>query len=188
LAAPIKIPCAALKSRQGAFGEEQLEAFYVELRAPLSYSLRRWKLPAEEIEDIVHETFLRLLSHGPEDLKVENARFWLFRVAHNIAIDRRRSGWANFLDSQANFDNLLSARPSPSFNPEKIYLDREQWQVVQDNLALLTPLQRQAIYMRIIGLSHKAIAVKLKGTTKSVAELIRRGLKRLQEKGTTSRA
>lgn len=158
-----------------------MAAFYVELRSPLCASLRRWKLPPEEIEDLVQETFVRLLSHGPSDLKAENTRYWLFRVAHNLAIDRHRSGWSNLLDSQTNFEMLLLARPSPDFNPEKIYLDGEQWRLLQDNLAKLTPRQRHAIHLRITGLSHKAIANRLKATTTGVAELIRRGLKRLGE-------
>jgi len=160
-----------------------MAALYLELRAPLSASLRRWKLPEEEVEDIVHDTFVRLLSHGPEDLEAENARYWLFRVAHNLAIDRKRSGWRNVLDSQVNFDVLLSARPSPHSNPEKIYLDQEQRKAVQNSLAKLTQRQQEAIYLRIIGFSYKAIAHQLKGSTNSVGELIRRGLKRLGEMG-----
>jgi RNA polymerase sigma-70 factor, ECF subfamily len=154
---------------------------YLELRAPLSASLRRWKLSAEEVEDIVQDAFLRLLSHGPADLKAENARYWLFRVAHNLAIDHQRSGWRNLLDAQVNFDLLLSARPSPHSNPEKAYLDHELRRAVQNNLAKLTPRQQHAIYLRIVGFSYKAIADQLKGTSSSVGELIRRGLKRLGE-------
>lgn len=160
-----------------------MAALYLELRAPLIASLRRWKLPVEEVEDIVQDAFVRLLAQGPDDLKKENARYWLFRVAHNLAIDRQRSGWHNFQDSQANFDVLLSARPSPHFNPEKIYLAQEQRRAVQKNLAKLTPRQQHAIYLRIIGFSYKAIAHQVKGSTNSVGELIRRGLKRLNEIG-----
>jgi RNA polymerase sigma-70 factor, ECF subfamily len=179
---------AVAKARSAAFAQDQIAAFYLELRSPLCASLRRWNLPPEEVEDVVQETFVRLLSHGPADLKAENARYWLFRVAHNLAIDRLRSGRSNLLDSQADFDLLLSARPSPHFDPEKIYLDGEQWRVVQDNLAKLTPRQRRAIHLRITGLSHKAIARRLRGTANSVAELIRRGLRRLEENGASSGA
>lgn len=157
--------------------------FYRELRGPLSASLRRWKLPAEEVEDIVHETFLRFLSNSPADLKEENARYWLFRVAHNLAIDRQRSGWQNLLDTTVDFDTLLSSRASRRFDPEKICLDEEQRRAVRSSLAKLTPRQQQAIYLRIVGFSYKAIALQLKGTANSVAELIRRGLKRLGEMG-----
>lgn len=158
----------------------------MKLRSPLSASLRRWKLPAEEVEDIVQETFVRLLSHWPDHLSVEDARFWLFRVAHNLAVDRCRSGWNNRLDAQADFDVLLSARASPHFDPEETYLQREQWQLIQDNLTKLTRRQRHAIYMRITGLSYKAIAHQLKGTTNGVGELIRRALKRLGKNGSSA--
>ncbi|MFZ0310897.1 MAG: sigma-70 family RNA polymerase sigma factor [Candidatus Sulfotelmatobacter sp.] len=183
MSSSIKISPAAAKPWPGSFRQDQVAALYVELRAPLSASLRRWKLPAEEMEDIVQDTFLRLLSHGPADLKAENARYWLFRVAHNLAIDRRRSGWWNSLDLEADFELLLSTHPSPHFNPEKIYLNQELQKAVQSNLAKLTPRQQHAIYLRIVGFSYKAIADQLKGTSNSVGELIRRGLKRLGEMG-----
>lgn len=170
-----------VKPSSQAISRDEVATFYQDLRSPLCASLRRWKLPADEVEDLVQETFVRLLSHGPGNLNVENARYWLFRVAHNLAIDRQRSGRIALLDSQTNFEILLSARPSPDFDPEKIYLDGEQWRVVQDSLAKLTPRQRDAIHLRITGLSHKAIANQLKATTTGVAELIRRGLKRLGE-------
>jgi RNA polymerase sigma-70 factor (ECF subfamily) len=188
LASPIKISSLPGKPRHGAYRHDQVAALYLELRAPLGASLRRWKLPAEEVEDIVQEAFVRLLVSGPDDLKAENTRYWLFRVAHNLAIDLRRSGWKNLFDSQANFDVLLSAYPSPHSNPERIYLDQEQWDLVRDNLARLTPRQQHAIYLRIIGFSYKAIADQLKGTANSVGELIRRGLKRLGANGSSEAA
>lgn len=186
MASPVKISSALGKPRPGSFRQEQVAAFYLELRAPLSASLRRWKLPAEEVEDIVQETFVRLLVSGPEDLKAGNTRYWLFRVAHNLAIDLRRSAWRNLLDSQAKVDVLLLAHPHPHSNPEKIYLAQEQWQMVRDNLAKLTPRQQHAICLRIIGFSYKAIAHQLKGTTNGVGELIRRGLKRLGANGNSN--
>src|ERR1700677_4809012 len=168
MASPIKISSALAKPWPGSFRQDQVAALYIELRAPLSASLRRWKLPAEEMEDIVQDAFVRLLSHGPEDLKAENARYWLFRVAHNLAIDRHRSGWRSLVDSRADFDLLVSVHPSPNSNPEKIYLHSEQWRVVQHNLAKLTPRQRHAIHLRITGFTYEAIAQQLKGTTSSV--------------------
>ena len=195
MASPIKIshsyfpapPAAVENPRSAAFARDQIAAFYLELRSPLAASLRRWDLPSEEVEDIVQDAFVRLLSHGPEDLKAENARYWLFRVAHNLAIDRQRSGWRNLVDSHADFDLLVSMHPSPNSNPENIYLHSEQWRVVQHNLARLTPRQRHAIHLRITGFTHEAIAHQLKGTTSSVAELIRRGLKRLGENSAGSK-
>lgn len=170
-----------MKSRPVRFSQDQVAIFYLELRSPLCASLRRWKLTAEETEDIVQETFVRLLTHAPGDLKPENVRYWLFRVAQNLAIDRLRSGWRSLLDAQVDADMLLALRASPNFNPEKIYLDGERLRVVKDNLAKLTPRQQHAIHLRSTGLSHKAIARQLKATTNSVSELIRRGLKRLGE-------
>ena len=183
MASPIKMSSAVERVRAGTFARDQVAAFYIELRSPMCASLLRRKLPADEVEDIVQESFVRLLCHGPENLKSEEVRYWLFRVAHNLAIDRQRSGWRSLLDSQTDIDTVIPTYPSAGSDPEKTYLNREQWELVQGSLARLTPLQRHAIRLRIAGLSYKAIAHRLKGTTNSVGELIRRGLKRLGETG-----
>jgi RNA polymerase sigma-70 factor (ECF subfamily) len=47
---------------------------------------------AEEIEDVVQETFLRLHRQVVQDgdASVQNLSSWLFRVAHNLAMDAGR--------------------------------------------------------------------------------------------------
>jgi RNA polymerase sigma-70 factor (ECF subfamily) len=175
------LPATAMAGlRRGPFSRDQVADFYRELQSPLSAFLRRQNLSAEDAEDIVHESFVRLLSQAPEDLHEDNVRYWLFRVAHNLAIDRQRAQWRS-AESDIDFDLVLAAVPSPAGNPEKFLFDREQWRLVKYNLARLTPLQRRAIHLRITGLSYKAIARRLNGTAPSIAELVRRGLKRLGE-------
>lgn len=169
----------AVVAARGRLSREEVATVYRELRSPLGAFLRRQNVALEDVEDVVQEAFVRLLAQGHEDLQLENVRYWLFRVAHNLAIDRQRAKWKNFLEPQADFDTVLAAVPSPAFNPEKDFSDREQWQVVKQNLAKLTPLQRRAIRLRIAGLSYKAIARRLNATAPSIAELVRRGLKRL---------
>ena len=45
---------------------------------------------ASDAEDVVQETFLRVLKHQKKLASVENRRVWLVRIAWNLALDRKR--------------------------------------------------------------------------------------------------
>lgn len=45
---------------------------------------------ASDAEDVVQETFLRVLKHRRKLASVENPRVWLIRIAWNLALDRKR--------------------------------------------------------------------------------------------------
>lgn len=45
---------------------------------------------ASDAEDVVQETFLRVLKHREKLVSVENRRVWLIRIAWNLALDRKR--------------------------------------------------------------------------------------------------
>ena len=45
----------------------------------------------DEAEDVVYDAVLRLLERGHDDVKPESARLYLFRVVHNLCLDRARS-------------------------------------------------------------------------------------------------
>ena len=53
----------------------------------VAYSVTR---NAAEAEDIVQETFLRVLKHQNKLGEIRDARVWLVRIAWNLALDRKR--------------------------------------------------------------------------------------------------
>lgn len=53
----------------------------------VAYSVAR---NAAEAEDIVQETFLRVLRHQSKLGEIRDARVWLVRIAWNLALDRKR--------------------------------------------------------------------------------------------------
>lgn len=169
-----------IKSNPQPFHHEHVALIYESLRPSLYASLRQHRLATEDIEDIIQEAFLRLIDRFPDNLLADNAQSWLFRVAYNLAIDFRRSGWKSASDAQTDFEVVISRVPDDRLNPEQIYLFAERRQRLQKHLEILSPRQRQAISLRITGLSCMEIAELLNSTPHSVEELIRRGAKRLQ--------
>ncbi len=45
---------------------------------------------ASDAEDVVQETFLRVLKHQRKLATIEDPRVWLIRIAWNLALDRKR--------------------------------------------------------------------------------------------------
>jgi RNA polymerase sigma-70 factor, ECF subfamily len=166
-------------SSPAQLAQDDVAGFYQALRPSLIAFLRRRNLTVEQTEDVVQEAFLRLLCRTPKDIQAGNVRFWIFRVAQNLATDIHRSAVRFGWNPQEVMEAVTSATPCNSFNPEEQFLHTERWRSVQENMAKLTPRQRDAIHLRICGVSSMEIAVQLRTTPHSVEELIRRGLNRL---------
>jgi DNA-directed RNA polymerase specialized sigma24 family protein len=63
-----------------------------QLAQPRRYLLSL-RLSPETAEDLVHETFLRLhRALGEKKVRTDFVRAWLFRVTHNLASLKRKSG------------------------------------------------------------------------------------------------
>lgn len=171
---------ALIKSELRVLPQEHIALIYESVRPALYASLRQHRLANEDIEDIIQETFLRLIDRFPGNPLADKARSWLFRVAYNLAIDLLRSGWKSASDTQTDRDDVMSLLADNRLNPEETYLFAERKQRLQKDLAMLSSRQRLAISLRIAGLSCMEIARLLKSTPHSVEELIRRGSKRLR--------
>jgi len=121
------------------------------LRAFLTRSTR----DAAAAEDLVHETFIRLLTETAEDRAPVHLRAWLFRVAANLAASRgRRQGVA-----ARRAPELLPRGVAPS--PEDELLDREAAGALQRRLAHLPDHVRAALLMSAHGFSGAEIAVRI---------------------------
>src|SRR5947207_14481220 len=71
--------------------EEKVSQLFELLREPLyHYLLVIFRSPAEA-EDIAQESFLQLYKHLQGGQQIDTERFWIFRVAHNLAINRQKS-------------------------------------------------------------------------------------------------
>jgi len=95
-------------------------------------------------QDIAQESFLRLYRFGPASLPRAEARFWLYRVARNLAlneINKRQTRGRLF----GKIAEVFRLRPA---NPEEKYEQSEHRQIVLDLLASLPEQQRAALLLR----------------------------------------
>jgi len=158
---------------------EEIVRVYDALRVSLLGYLVGVGLTREEAEDVVQETFLRLLRASHEERDEEHLRSWVFRVAHNIAIDQFRSGRHRATLNAVELSTIEEALPYSGLSPEERAIRQEQWRLARQAIDRLTTSQRYVVLLRAEGLRYREIGEVLNLTTPRVAELAQRALIRL---------
>ena len=121
----------------------------------------------DEAEDVVQETFLKLLQHLRDSGDSTNLRAWLYTVAANACRDRLRTR-RRWLPWQAEFDD----RPA---RPTAVEPDLRR---ATDALRTLAPRDRLLLSLRVHGLSYREIAAAAGIREVSVGRLLARAVGR----------
>jgi RNA polymerase sigma-70 factor (ECF subfamily) len=158
--------------------DNQLIDLYKQERPALLNYLCGLGLNLNDAEDLVHESFIKLLDHLESEKKSENLRAWLFRVNHNLAMDLfRESGRIAY--SENGGSNSLDTILDSSSSPEEDAIRHEEIRRVWSALGRLTQQQRAAVLLRAEELRYREIGLVLGVSTGRASELIRRALARL---------
>jgi RNA polymerase sigma-70 factor (ECF subfamily) len=161
--------------------EEQVTEAFELLRMPLYHYLMAVYGNPAEAEELAQEAFLRLYSSLRDGQTIRNVRFWIFRVAHNLALDRRRHNqFMTPLDADS-WEELVGMLPDQGLNPEQNILRREKFARLFDGLKKLSIHERQALYLRSNGFKYNEIAEIMSVGSSTVGEFLRRGIKKLSE-------
>ena len=117
-----------------------------------------------DAEDVFHEAFLNTLKSRAVTFERGAFRTWLFRIARNVALNRRRSD----ARGTSAYARILPDPPPPSPHDE---LEARQVQAALDGaVARLPPSLAEVFRLRISGLRYDEIAEVLEaplGTIKS---------------------
>lgn len=95
-------------------------------------------------QDLAQESFLQLHRTAWGTLPVAETRFWLYRVARNLAINEFRKSHTRF----RLFDRVVEAMRPQARNPEQEYERREREELILDMLQTLPEDQRTALLLR----------------------------------------
>ena len=128
----------------------------------------------EEAEDAVQSTFLNAFRGIKRGVVPELESAWLFKIAHNVCLSRRRSAWRRGrIESPADFEVIEELTPAPSRRADELI-------GLQDVLERLPETQRRAILLREWqGLSYREIAAELELSQAAVETLIFRARRSL---------
>ena len=125
-----------------------------------------------DAEDVVQETFLKLLHHLQHDGDARNLKSWLFTVAANGCRDRTR--W------RLRWLPWTAERDDRTVDPIEVALKPDTTEAARARKAFraLAPRDRLLLSLRAQGLSYKDIAAASGIREQSVGRLLARALDR----------
>jgi RNA polymerase sigma-70 factor (ECF subfamily) len=129
----------------------------------IAYSLLR--SPAEA-EDVVQETFLRVLRHRKELPEVRDQRAWLARIAWRLALDRKRRAPHLSIDvpeSESDTAQHVAELRASGAGAEQIASDRQVLAMVEQLIAALPTELRDALILSTIEELSNAEAAEVLG-------------------------
>ncbi|MET0343157.1 MAG: RNA polymerase sigma factor [Polyangiales bacterium] len=158
---------------------------------PLWNFLRRLVGDAATAEDLLQETFVRVVQHAPS--YTPSARFstWLYTIARNLCVDQARKRVhrrALSLDAAPGDRDsdapgpLEAALAGPAIGGEQAALDRELGARLDHAIAALPAPQREVFVMReVLELPFAEIALAVGASEATVKSRMRYALERLRE-------
>jgi len=161
--------------RSGGHSDElALTALYEAHRSELLAFLLRMTRDREAAEDLLQETFIRLIREARAGRLPDAVRPWLYRVASNAAISRARHGavWSRLLPR-------LVDRREP-VRPESELLRAERETELHTALAELPPDGRAALLLAAQGFGGRQIAATIGRTDGATRTLLCRSRVRLR--------
>lgn len=131
-----------------------------------------------DAEDVVQETFVRVLRRAGDLADVREMRVWLVRIAWNLALDRRRRLRPDQMDQQ--FAEALATREAPA--DERLAQSEEYARVLRE-MDRLPKAERQALVLSAVEeMSAAEMAAVLQRSESAARALVFRARTRLKER------
>jgi RNA polymerase sigma-70 factor (ECF subfamily) len=150
----------------------EAERLYVELGAPVGRYLLSLGLSGADAEEVRQETFLALHLHLRADKPRTHLRGWVFRVAHNLGLRRRRRVQTRVLTE-------LPDIADPRLDPEAEAADRQRRHRILAAARALPQRDRCCLALRAEGLKYREIAEIMGVSLSTVAASMQRAAERL---------
>ncbi len=135
--------------------------------------LRRRRLGGLDIDDIIQETYTRLVA-AESVSHVYDARSYAFQIAGSVVIDHLRRMKVVSIASVPDFDYLEVVSEDPS--PERQVIDRDELHRLAQMIARLPGKVRDVFTLRRVhGLSQREVAARLRIAESTVEKHMARG-------------
>jgi len=159
--------------------EQKVSRYFEQWRDPVyRYLVAVFGHPAQA-EDLTQEAFLQLYRALHAGQAIVNVRAWVFRVAHNLAINQIKSQqFIEPIDDHA-WEAVSQAMEDAGPNPEQRLLRQEKFDRLRAAIARLTLAERECLNLRTKGLRYREIAETLEMSATTVAETLYRVIHKL---------
>jgi RNA polymerase sigma-70 factor, ECF subfamily len=161
--------------------ERLVTALFEELSQPVYRYVRGYVRDAALARDLTQEVFVRLCTELAAGKQLTNVRAWLFRIAHNLAIDeqrklRVREAHEDYSEA-ADFAFLFFSDPSPSAEQTLLRRERHGW--LRQAVQTLSAQERRCLFLRAQGLRYREIADVLDLKLPTVVTFLTRAIQKL---------
>jgi RNA polymerase sigma-70 factor, ECF subfamily len=141
-----------------------LVAEYSTILYRVAYSVVR---NAADAEDVVQETFLRVLRHIDKLDEVRDYRVWLVRITWNLVLDRKRR--AKTRPQVDNFEEVTRVLPTEELSAERMAITAQRHAHILGLIETLPERERQVLLLSAIKqLSTVEIARVLETTESTI--------------------
>ena len=157
-----------LEAKRVAEPEQDVHAQVTELVQEYSATLYRVAYSvtrnAADAEDVVQETFLRVLNHQNKLSEVRDHRVWLVRIAWNLVMDRKRR--AKTRPQTDDFEDVARVLPTSA---EKLVITAQRHARILGLIDTLPAREREVLLLSAVKeLSTVEIALVLKTTESTI--------------------
>jgi RNA polymerase sigma-70 factor (ECF subfamily) len=169
---------ADISQSQPPDGLQQLPQLFSNHQGPLHDHVLRILRDRAETDDIVQDTFERLIRQLRSGVAIANVRAWLFTVGRNLATDqiRRRTHYTRLDHLEAD---RVGGEADPAPNAEQCYLEAERAARVRRALKRLSPMEARCMELRSSGLLYREIGELLGVRISTVESALARAIQKI---------
>jgi RNA polymerase sigma-70 factor (ECF subfamily) len=171
----LHLPLPGIQTVESTLDLPELVATYSTLLFRVAHSVVRNQ---SEAEDVVQDTFVRVLEHRHKLPTVRDLRVWLVRISWNLALDRRRRIRPEQID-----EFVAASLVSAHLPADQALSETQQTQAVFHEMDRLPKLERQALLLSALEeLDTAEIALILGRSDSAVRALLHRARARLRQR------
>ena len=162
-------------------GRTTLTDAFVASRAALTRYVATFFAQREDIEDTLQQAYTEALTSVTEKgVVIESPKAYLFRVARNIALNRKKRQQIVFIENVGIVDDsIVSSWQEAADDLADRQYSRDKLLAFNDAVAKLPPQCRRVFVMqRFDGLTYKEIARELRISTSTVEKHLQKALRR----------
>lgn len=160
--------------------QDKVKQYFEQLREPVfRYLTATFGGESAQAEEITQDAFLQLYRALCDQQAIQNVRAWVFRVAHNLAVDRIRSQKFIAPLNDEDWIKLQNSLVETGLNPEQSLLQKEKLNRLRLAIGRLTFVERECLNLRTKGFRYREIGEILEIGTTTVSDTLGRVIEKL---------
>ena len=179
----------ALMARYRQGEVRAFELLLVRHRKPIYNFILRYTMDKALAEDLLQETFLRVIKGSEAYEQQSRFKTWLYTIARNLCVDASRRGKHRKaqsldapLDAEEGGATLLDVTADRKAAVDRTVIGKQLGERIQEAVATLVEEQREVFVMReVLNLSFKEIADIVGCPENTVKSRMRYALEKLRE-------